>query len=161
MIHHVSIPARDPARVAAVLAELLGGVAQPFRGPLAGAHMVLTGDENGTMVEVYPDETVLVPKEGDNPIPFHRGPAAPDHFGWHVNFSIALEPDEVARIGAREGWRTIAYAAAPPGKPAVFHVTQLFVENRVMVELMSPSQRDEYLGFIKGIHRAAVTTPAE
>ncbi len=32
MIHHVSIPARDPRRVSAVLAELMGGKSYPFPG---------------------------------------------------------------------------------------------------------------------------------
>jgi hypothetical protein len=32
VIHHVSLPARDPARVAAVLAELAGGMVVPFQG---------------------------------------------------------------------------------------------------------------------------------
>jgi hypothetical protein len=34
VIHHVSIPARDPQRVAQVLAELFGGYAGPFSGPI-------------------------------------------------------------------------------------------------------------------------------
>ena len=38
MIHHVSIPAREPQRVAEVLAELMGGKCFPF-GPLEGAFM--------------------------------------------------------------------------------------------------------------------------
>jgi len=37
MIHHISIPARDPVRVSAVLAEILGGRDFPFSGPLATA----------------------------------------------------------------------------------------------------------------------------
>ena len=36
MIHHVSIPAREPQHVAEVLAELMGGKCYPF-GPLEGA----------------------------------------------------------------------------------------------------------------------------
>ncbi len=38
MIHHVSIPAREPQRVAEVLAELMNGRCIPF-GPLEGAFM--------------------------------------------------------------------------------------------------------------------------
>jgi hypothetical protein len=36
MIHHVSIPAREPRHVAEVLAELMGGKCHPFR-PLEGS----------------------------------------------------------------------------------------------------------------------------
>ena len=43
MIHHVSIPARDPKHVAEVLAEVMGGRCVPF-GPLEGAFMALGAD---------------------------------------------------------------------------------------------------------------------
>jgi hypothetical protein len=51
MIHHVSIPAREPRHVAVVLAELMGGQCYPF-GPLEGAFMAMSGDTHGTMIEV-------------------------------------------------------------------------------------------------------------
>ena len=56
MIHHVSIPAREPQHVAEVLAELMNGKCIPFR-PLEGAFMAASGDANGTMIEVYPERT--------------------------------------------------------------------------------------------------------
>ena len=55
MIHHVSLPAREPQRVAEVLAELMGGRCFPF-GPLEGAFMATSGDAHGTMIEVYPGQ---------------------------------------------------------------------------------------------------------
>ena len=58
MIHHVSIPAREPQHVATVLAELMGGKCFPF-GPLEGAYMAASGDEHGTMIEVYPEQATL------------------------------------------------------------------------------------------------------
>ena len=58
MIHHVSIPAREPRHVAEVLAELMNGKCLPFR-PLEGAFMAASGDANGTMIEVYPERTTL------------------------------------------------------------------------------------------------------
>jgi hypothetical protein len=58
MIHHVSIPARDPRHVAEVLAELMGGQCHPF-GPLEGAFMATSGDTYGTMIEVYPRRSKL------------------------------------------------------------------------------------------------------
>ena len=53
MTHHVSMPAREPRHVAAVLGELMGGKCHPF-GPLEGAFMATSGDVHGTMIEVYP-----------------------------------------------------------------------------------------------------------
>ena len=58
MIHHVSIPAREPRHVAEVLAELMGGKCHPF-GPLEGAFMATSGDAHGTMIEVYPERATL------------------------------------------------------------------------------------------------------
>jgi hypothetical protein len=58
MIHHVSIAAREPQRVAEVLAELMNGKCFPF-GPLEGAFMAASGDTNGTMIEVYPERATL------------------------------------------------------------------------------------------------------
>jgi hypothetical protein len=58
MIHHVSIPAREPQHVAEVLAELMGGKCFPF-GPLEGAFMAASGDAHGTMIEVYPERATL------------------------------------------------------------------------------------------------------
>jgi hypothetical protein len=54
MNHHVSLPAREPRHVAGVLAELMGGRCHPF-GPLEGAFMASSGDEHGSMIEVYPE----------------------------------------------------------------------------------------------------------
>ena len=64
MIHHVSIPARDPGRVARVLAELMAGRAFPFAGPLPGAHMAVSGDPL-TADEAYARGLVhvVVPRE--------------------------------------------------------------------------------------------------
>jgi hypothetical protein len=45
MIHHLSIAARDPRRVASVLAEIMGGRALPFP-PTPGSFFALQLDEN-------------------------------------------------------------------------------------------------------------------
>jgi hypothetical protein len=59
MIHHVSIPARDPKHVADVLAELMNGRAYPFPGSIADSFMAVSGDAHGTMIEVYPETLAL------------------------------------------------------------------------------------------------------
>src|SRR3954452_12932656 len=73
MIHHVSISAHDPKHVAGVLAELLNGRSLPFPGRPAGdSWMAVTGDQNGSMIEVYPDTLTLQPGEGEAPVQFVR-----------------------------------------------------------------------------------------
>lgn len=104
------------------LAELMGGRAYPFRGPLPGAFMALAGDAHGTLIEVYPETTVMRPGDDGRRIPFATAAEPAAHVGWHVNLSVALEREAIERIAAREGWQTMLYGAAPPGKPAVFPV---------------------------------------
>ena len=55
-IHHVTIPAREPERVARVLAELLGARAIPLPHP-AGNMLVYAGDPDGSAIEVWPAAT--------------------------------------------------------------------------------------------------------
>ena len=57
MIHHLSIAASQPERVAGVLAELMGAVAVPD----AGNFFAWQVDERGSGVEVYPAGMELQP----------------------------------------------------------------------------------------------------
>jgi hypothetical protein len=149
MIHHFSIPARDPGHVAAVLAELLGGRANPFPGPLPGAWMAMSGDAHGTLVEVYPEGAVIAPGEGEGPGALVDGgtlgvpPARV--VGFHALLSVPCERAEVERIGAREGWRTKLLGRGAPGQEPAFHVIELWIENRLLLELATPSMVGAYL----------------
>ena len=68
MIHHVSISARDPKHVADVLAELMKGRAYPFPGGVANSFMAVSGDEHGSMIEVYPETVALLPGQDDGQV---------------------------------------------------------------------------------------------
>ncbi|MFO1103785.1 MAG: hypothetical protein U1E20_12865 [Methylocystis sp.] len=150
MIHHISIPARNPAHVAAVLAELMNGRAFPFSGPLPGAHMAMSGDPQGTMIEVYPDTITLAPGEADEAqVAFTAGAPATGYFPFHALISVPLERAAIERIGAREGWRTKFFGRGAPGKPPVFHLLEFWVENRVMLELATADMVHEYASFMQ------------
>jgi hypothetical protein len=136
MIHHISLPARDPVHVAEVLAELLGGRAYPFSGPLPGARMAVSGDPHGTMIEVYPDTVVMAPGEGEAPVAYAPVPAAQQPVAFHALISVPHGRAAIERIGARAGWRTKFFNRAAPGKPPVFHVIELWVENRILLEIV-------------------------
>jgi hypothetical protein len=143
MIHHVSISAERPEHVAAVLAELMGGRSFPFPGPLPGAFLAVCGDPRGTSVEVYPAKTVIEPGEGEAPGQFaERAPSV--HGAFHFLLSVALERDEIERIGAREGWRTKLFGRGAPGEKPVFQVIEFWIENRFMVELAPQSMIGAY-----------------
>ena len=98
MIHHVSIPAREPQHVAKVLAELMGGECHPF-GPLDGAYMATSGDAHGTMIDVYPEQATLDIPDNDGPVLFGENKMRPHAWPFHMLLSVPLEQDEIERIG--------------------------------------------------------------
>ena len=111
MIHHISIPARDPQHVAQVLAELMGGRCVPF-GPLQGAFMATSGDPHGTMIVVYPERATLDIPQSDEQVVFGENTTPPQTWPFHALLSVPLEPEQVERIGARESCAPGPMAAA-------------------------------------------------
>ena len=138
MIHHVSIPARDPHHVAEVLAELMGGQCHPF-GPLEGAFMATSGDAHGSMIEVYPERATLDIPPNDDQVVFGENTAPPHNWPFHVLLSVPREPEEIERIGAREGWRAKTFGRGMQGQKPFFHVIEFWLENRLMIEVVSPA----------------------
>lgn len=149
MIHHISIPARDPVAVARVLAELIGGRAYHFPGPLPGATMAMSGDSNGTLIEIYPESAVLTPGEGEEQVAFGQSDAGVSHTAFHALLSVPHDRDTVERIGQAAGWRTRFFGRAAPGQPPVFHVIEVWVENRVMLEVVPADMIGVYETFMQ------------
>jgi len=144
MIHHVSISAREPRHVAEVLAEIMHGRALPFPGQVADSFMAVSGDEHGTMVEVYPADTTLQPGQEDAQVMGLRGQALPPTSPFHFLLSVPASAGEIERIGAREGWRTKLFGRGPAGQKPFFHVIEFWVENRLMIELAPETMIGEY-----------------
>ena len=143
MIHHVSIPVRDPNHVAKVLSELTGWKARPFMGPIPGAIMVLSEDRYGTAIELYPEETVFSPGAGDEQGEIGHAPA-PAAVAFHALISLDVDPDDVLRIAEREGWRALRCWRGPPHKP-LFELIEFWIENRLMLEIATPDMLPNYL----------------
>jgi hypothetical protein len=80
MIHHVSIPAREPEHVAQILAELMAGKCYPF-GPLEEAYMAASGDQHGSMIEVYPERATLDISKGRAGVADERPRGVAPHAG--------------------------------------------------------------------------------
>ena len=157
MIHHISIPARDPEHVARVLAELMEGYAGPFVGPIPGAWVVYQEDGVGSGIEVYEEATVLLPGDGE-----HMGAvgkiAPPQAVAFHALISVACDRATIERIGAREGWRTKHFWRGPPNRP-LFELYEFWIENRVMLELATQDMLPAYVKIANGAAQRALLAP--
>jgi hypothetical protein len=158
MIHHVSIPARNPQHVAEVLAEVMGGKSFPF-GPLEGAFMAVARDGHSAMIEVYPDSATLDIPANDEQVVFGENQAPPQTWPFHALLSVPLEREEVERIGAREGWRAKTFGRGMQGHKPFFHVIEFWLENRLMIEVVSPAMAREYEEFIKNAQSGMRSDP--
>src|SRR3954451_15822657 len=61
---------------------------------------------------------------------------------------VPLAQDAIERIGAREGWRTKLFGRGRPGQKPFFHVVEFWVENQLMVEIVSPAMGKKYEEFL-------------
>lgn len=136
MIHHLSIPARDPRHVAQVLAELFGGVVTGF-GPYRDSFIAWAGDAHGTAIEVYPVGTEMYPDPGPGQARF-RASQASGFTATHAAVSVDREADEILALARREGWRAVTLDRGWN------EVIEFWIENTVMLELMTPAMRADY-----------------
>jgi hypothetical protein len=139
MIHHFSLSARDPEQVAGVLAEVTGGRVFDF-APFPGSRIVVVGDAHGTAIEVYPFGLELEPGEGSAPVRSVSNPAPSEFTATHAAISVALDEAAIHRIAQRENWR-----AATCARSAAFQVVEFWLENRVMIEFLTPAMASDYL----------------
>jgi hypothetical protein len=139
MLFHISIDADDPRHVAEVLAEFWGGEALPFPSVAAGSWVALSGDERGTMVEVYPRGTELHAVDGDHDAVGLQG--MPHRYN-PVHFAIGTGLDQAAvmAICEREGW-----PAKYRKRGGAFGVIEIFVEGCQMLEVLTPEMQSEYV----------------
>ncbi|MEH1868560.1 MAG: hypothetical protein V7K69_26675 [Nostoc sp.] len=139
MIHHISISVKNPQHVAEILAEVLNGQAFPFF-PHPGSYMVFPLDEYGTGIEVYPLKTQLMPGEGDNQCTFAENPTSSGFTATHAAISVSSSQEKIELIGKREGWRVLRC-----NRDSFFDVIEFWLENTVMIELLTPEMSAQYL----------------
>ncbi|MDF5713643.1 MAG: hypothetical protein PUP93_07070 [Rhizonema sp. NSF051] len=58
----------------------------------------------------------------------------------HAAISVALSIEEIERIGAREEWRVL-----PCSRDGAFDVVEFWIENHLMLELLTPEMTAKYL----------------
>ena len=136
MLYHASIPADEPERVARVIAELWRGRVLPFP-PFPGAYMAWSGDERRTVVDVYPRGCEHVPAPGEFGVRTNPAPSA--HSESHLALAVALSADEIFAIAMRENW-----LAQTSDRGGLFSVIELWIENKFLLELLTPQEQRRY-----------------
>jgi len=155
MTYRISLPAFDPARVAAVLAELTAGRAEPYASILPGSHLVRAGTRQPVAIEIYPDD----------PAGAEQQPAAPDAFdpdaaaAHRFPLSVPLDRAAIQSIAEREGWRAQLSGRGMLGLKAAFQVVEFWIENRIPAVLTprgipEPAAQDQASGADAAADRA-------
>ena len=157
MIAHFSIPARQPRETAEILGRIIDGEVMPFP-VVPGAWVAIARDGSGTGVEVLPDRAVHHLGEGDrDPARSAAGPEvmpwetqirddgdAPQVSGFHVAVTSRLSAAEIVEIGRAAGWRAVHC-----DRGGVFDLVELWIDNRVLIEVLPPEGTRRYLAFYR------------
>lgn len=138
MIHHLSIAAHNPERVASVLAKLMGGTVMPDGGNFFACQL----DEHGSAIQIYSAGTELRPG-GDAGGRFVMKGAIGGFGPTHFALSVSTDADTVERIARDEGWECYRCGRGP------FHVIEMWIENETMMEILPPEYAQEYLDFTR------------
>jgi hypothetical protein len=141
MIHHISIAAHHPQHVTQVLAELLQGQSAPFPGH-PGSYVAIALDLEGTMIEVHPLGTVLT-QNGEESQRQHNSFSS-GYTATHAAISVAMSEAQIQSIAAREGWHVRRC-----DRRGYFSVIEFWLENQVLVELLTPELTAQYLAFME------------
>ena len=124
MKFHLSLDADQPERVAKSLAWICGGEAYP--AVESGLWIVVADDARGPAIEVRPrGEALQVPPAADGFAPFSMA----THMG----------EVELCAVGAAAGWPA---ARRSRGR---FHVVEMWIENRIMIEVLTPQMQADYV----------------
>jgi len=126
-------------KVATVLARLMGGRARDHF-PFEHSSAAFSGDEYGTMIECWKrGQVVAVPDSGPGTFEIRDSPTLQEHQAFHTALSVNLDDDEIMAIAREAGWKTAVRANGP------FSVVEVWIENRLLLEVLSPDQTKNYL----------------
>jgi catechol 2,3-dioxygenase-like lactoylglutathione lyase family enzyme len=141
-IHHFTVPAHDPERVANVLADLLGARVIALPHPI-GTRLVYAGDADGSAIEVWP--ATLRGGVGEHELTLRDLPLpqAWPHHGYIT--TDASDPERILAVFAREGWRAEKVHNGPPG--GGFSLVRGWIENYTPIEIGGSEMRVQYERF--------------
>lgn len=138
MIHHYSIPVQDTSHVAEVLTGLFCGTITRF-GPYPDSYIVWFGDEFGSGIELYPAGTELYPDSGTGQAHFRHNRTHPKFSATHAAISINRLREDIFKVAEKQSWRALELSRGG------FNVIEFWIENSVMIELLTPDMAEDYL----------------
>jgi len=133
----MSISADDPQGVAIFLAEVMGGEAMPFP-PFPDCWIAFTAEEDGTAIEVYPTTHVL--EAGPNQLSCEINARDTTSTFVHVAICSRLERVEIVALALTKGWAARICNRGP------FECVEVWLENRLLVELLDDQMQKDYRG---------------
>ncbi|MGL5879584.1 MAG: hypothetical protein ACRC2V_17660 [Xenococcaceae cyanobacterium] len=138
MIHHISIPANNPLHVAEVFSELFNSkYSAPFPSH-PGSYVAFAGDSHGTLIEVYPYGTEMIPGQDDKPIQYRENNSPSKFIATHAAISVPISQEKIEAIANREGWRVLRCSRG------YFDVIEFWIENSVLIELATLEMAEAY-----------------
>jgi hypothetical protein len=75
---------------------------------------------------------------------------APLAVPFHALVSVPVDRATIERIGAREGWRTRHFWRGPNPQVRLFELYEFWVENRIMLELVTEDMLPAYQRIANG-----------
>ncbi len=144
---HLSISADRPEEVARFLAEVMGGESLPFP-PFPDCWIAFTERDDGTAIEVYPTTHVLTAGPEQIACEVRDRDSGPSF----VHAAIA-SPHDRARLlemGAAQGWTARLCNRGP------FECVEIWLENRLLVEVLDPGMQADYRSGMTAANWAAM-----
>ena len=152
MIFHISISADDPKRTATMLAELWRGEAFPFPMVGKGSWVAHAGDDRRSTIEVYPRDMAMYPTDRAGE---ERYEPVSRHGPFHAAVATPLSIEEVEGIGRKYGCHTSLCH-----RGLYFRVIEFWVDNCLMLEMLTPEMQAEYQASITPENWRAMLTNA-
>lgn len=108
-----------------------------------GSWVAISGDAHGTTMEFYPAGLELHPSEGDADGEALAASSPTRFTASHAAVDTDLDAEAVHAIACRHGWLS-KYRK----RGGIFGVIEFWIENSVMLEVMTPEMQREYTAFM-------------
>ncbi len=93
----------------------------------------------------------MLPDAGDGQANFPKNASATGFTATHVAISIDCSRAEILTVTSENGWRALELSRGS------FNVIEFWIENRILIELLTPDMARDYLAATKKFiqHRAS------